>query len=436
MAANIYLRSVIAIICVILIFPAESLSNISRRTDNIPDSIISLSAGYALVVDKQYQKLYVFKKNGVFSKVFEAPCSTGKNQGAKQSEGDAKTPNGVFFVTKMLRNPGPPDVYGSLAFPLDYPNLSDKRAGRNGNNIWIHGTTKPLAPMQSNGCVVLRDSDLRRLIEFIHFHKTPVIIQEAVKWIPQNRHSPLKDELEHILAQWNQFFIAGDIKSLDSMYLTGAEIKGKKREELIDKFKSLNPLNRHFLLQPRDISILREDNNAIILFDQIVSVHDDNSFQGSYKKLVLEKHNNKWFVVDDVSTPLQEIIQKKIATPTAPTEQPKKQSYNEELESLVTRWVKSWKSGDMKIFRSCYASDFKSKNMNLNEWVNYKNDIRKRSKNINIHIENLRITGNETVATASFTQYYSSSLLKSRSTKKLELKKIDGEWKIFRETAQ
>jgi len=431
---NIFLRTCIAGILFILIFPAESASSISQRLEKIPDSIITLSSGYVLVVDKQYQKIYVFKKNGSFSKVFEAPCSTGKNQGAKQSSGDAKTPNGVFFVTKMLRNPGPPEVYGTLAFPLDYPNLSDRRAGRDGNNIWIHGTTKPLTPMQSNGCVVLRDSDLHRLIDLIYFHKTPVIIQESIKWIPQNHTSPLKEELDNILELWNQSFITGDIKSFDALYLPGTEIKGKKREELIGKFKALNSLNKHFLLRPRDISILREDNNAVIMFDQIVAVNNDNSFQGSYNKLVLERLNDRWYVVDDVSTPSPAITDKQIVRTSIPPEQVKKQNSNEEVAALVAKWAKSWKSGDIKNYRSCYVASFKSKNMNLTDWVNHKNDIRKRSKNINIRIENLRITVDQMNATASFTQHYSSSLLKSKSAKKLELKKIDGEWKILRET--
>jgi hypothetical protein len=70
----------------------------------------------------------------------------------------------------------------------------------------------------------------------------------------------------------------------------------------------------------------------------------------------------------------------------------------------------------------------------LNDWVSHKNDVRKNSKNINVRIDNLHVTADTINATASFTQYYSSSILKSKSSKKLELKKINGEWKILRET--
>ena len=447
---KVILSSYALLLMFILTFPVTSSAAISpsRQTnpEKIPDSIISLSSGFVLVVDKQYQKLYGFQKNLFFTKVFEAPCSTGKNIGGKQVAGDARTPNGIFFVTKMLRNPGPPEVYGSLAFPLDYPNLSDKRAGRNGTNIWIHGTTKALTPLQSNGCVVLRDIDLQKLTELIYFNKTPVIIQESINWIPQNQLPDDKKELESILYTWNKFFVEGDLNKLDSLYLSGAEIKGRKRDEMNNKSKLLKNLNNHFILLPQDISILRQDNSAVIMFDQILSFNNDNSFQGYYNRLILERLNNKWYIVDDLagSQPAEE---KAIATRPSPAavtvpapavkitaEDQDKSSNNEAIKKMLTKWVNSWKAGDMKNYRSCYAPGFKSKGMNLNQWIEYKTDISKRYKNINIKIDNIRISAAAASANVSFTQLYSSPIMKTKGTKKLELKKIDGEWKIFRET--
>lgn len=103
------------------------------------------------------------------------------------------------------------------------------------------------------------------------------------------------------------------------------------------------------------------------------------------------------------------------------------------VADLVNRWLVSWKSGDMEVYRSYYAQDFKSKNMNLESWVDHKIDVRRRSRNIDIRIENLRIKADDTNATASFIQHYSSSILKDKMSKKLELRKIHGEWKIVRE---
>jgi hypothetical protein len=71
--------------------------------------------------------------------------------------------------------------------------------------------------------------------------------------------------------------------------------------------------------------------------------------------------------------------------------------------------------------------------MNLDAWISHKVDIRQHSKNINIRIDNMQISAEANIAMASFTQYYSSSILSSKSKKKLELRKINTEWKIYRE---
>jgi len=412
--------------------PASSkLSNpaVSSGSRKIPDSIVSLSSGYIIVVDKKYQRIYVFHKEETFSKVFEASCSTGKNSGSKRVAGDAKTPNGIFFTTKILHNPGPPEIYGSMAFPLDYPTISDKRAGRDGNNIWIHGTTKPLLPKHSSGCVVLHDNDLKRLANFIYLNRTPVVISESIKWVPQNHVLPSKNELEKILISWNKAFTEKDIKKIDSLYMQGSEIKGKRREELYNKIKQLRFINNHFVLQPRDVSILQEENNAVIIFDQIFAVNDNN-FQGFYNKLILEKINNKWYVVDDATPP--RITGRNLAVVNS-EQKGTNNTASKDIRDLVTRWLTSWESGDMKTYRDCYASDFQSREMNLDAWISHKSDVHQNDKNISIRIDNLQISANENTAKASFIQHYSSSKLRSKGRKILELRKAGDEWKIYRE---
>jgi hypothetical protein len=86
-----------------------------------------------------------------------------------------------------------------------------------------------------------------------------------------------------------------------------------------------------------------------------------------------------------------------------------------------------------KTYRSFYASDFKSKGMNLDAWISYKTNVYQKSKNIDISIDKLQISENENNATAVFTQYYSSSIFKDSGKKTLKLRKINDEWKIYRE---
>jgi len=110
-----------------------------------------------------------------------------------------------------------------------------------------------------------------------------------------------------------------------------------------------------------------------------------------------------------------------------------KDIHKEAVRNLLTKWLNSWKSGDMETYRNCYASDFQSKGMNLDAWVSFKADVYQKSKNINISIDELQIIAEENNATAVFAQSYSSSIFKSSGKKKLELRKINDEWKIYRE---
>ena len=155
-----------------------------------------------------------------------------------------------------------------------------------------------------------------------------------------------------------------------------------------------------------------------------ISLSRDSSISGNISKPKVdapsEKHNNT------------ELIEKE--EPVYPNKQSEAKSIHEEdVQNLITKWLNSWKSGDTKTYRNCYASDFQSKGMNLDAWVSYKTNVYQKSKNVNISIDKLQISEEENNATAVFTQSYSSSILKHSGKKKLELRKINDEWKIYRE---
>ena len=68
----------------------------------------------------------------------------------------------------------------------------------------------------------------------------------------------------------------------------------------------------------------------------------------------------------------------------------------------LTKWLNSWKSGDMKKYRSCYESNFQSEVTYTNASVSYKTNVRQKSKKINISIDKLQISADENTAVAIF----------------------------------
>jgi murein L,D-transpeptidase YafK len=161
---------------------------------------------YALLVDSKHSRLYVFANaDGRPRLVADYYVTLGKNGMEKTREGDQKTPIGVYHVTANLPRQKLTDFYGAGAFPINYPNEWDRRKGRNGHGIWLHGTPSALysrAPRASDGCIVLANPDLLTLGAYLQVGLTPVIIADDVEWSDATAVEAERSSLAAALEQW------------------------------------------------------------------------------------------------------------------------------------------------------------------------------------------------------------------------------------------
>jgi len=237
------------------------------------------------------------------------------------------------------------------------------------------------------------------------------------------------------------------------------EGKTKTFSSLKGTYKALDTpdkLNHYILLQEIDCANEKYRTVSIKIYDEkgnmLVSSPEGNT--GEWNNILpnsvtetLEK-----IVCKEPVVPNEAVVASKVEAPVTPKEvvaapavtdqnlaqvdskQTETKAIPEKaVQNLVTKWLNSWKSGYMETYRSCYASDFKLKGMNLDAWISHKTNLSQKSKNINISIGKLKISAEDNNATAVFTQYYSSSIFKDSGKKKLELRKINDEWKIYRE---
>jgi murein L,D-transpeptidase YafK len=193
-----------------------------RPGDRVPRNLIQLQPEqkYALIVDTSKSTLYVFEnRNGIAHYLTDYYISSGKNGIDKLREGDKKTPLGVYHVTSSMPRQKLADLYGVGAFPINYPNEWDRREGRKGGGIWLHGTpsdTFSRPPQASDGCVVLTNRDLEAIRQHVQVGVTPVIISNAIEWVQPQDVSGLRQELGTLVDQWRR-----DWESLDTArYLT------------------------------------------------------------------------------------------------------------------------------------------------------------------------------------------------------------------------
>jgi len=192
---------------------AEALARLRAQRsrpaeDRLPRSVLQLDAEqkHVLLVDSRNSRLYVFANEGGKPRLIaDYYVTLGKNGMEKTREGDQKTPIGVYFVTSVLPRSKLTDFYGAGAFPINYPNEWDRRMGRNGHGIWLHGVPAALysrPPRASDGCIVLANPDLESVGRYVEVRRTPVIIADEVEWADAAAVEAERASLNAALEQW------------------------------------------------------------------------------------------------------------------------------------------------------------------------------------------------------------------------------------------
>ena len=192
--------------------------------EQLPRQILQLSASqrHAVLIDTSRSRLYLFANDGPAPRmVADYYVSQGRAGADKWREGDLKTPLGVYHVTNFLPPDRLTDFYGSGAFPINYPNQHDRRQGRTGHGIWLHGTppgaySRP--PRASEGCVVLANPDFEALAASIDTGHTPVIIANGIDWLPATDWQAERDSLREAIEAWRHDWESRDTDRYLSHY--------------------------------------------------------------------------------------------------------------------------------------------------------------------------------------------------------------------------
>lgn len=191
---------------------------------SLPSQFLTLSPRnkHAIAVDASRSRLYLFENTGAGVKLIaDYYISTGKSGVEKLIEGDMRTPVGVYFITnnrnpKMLK-----DFYGIGALPINYPNPLDMRRGKTGSGIWLHGTPAEQfarAPRATDGCVVLANADLGRIMATVGVRTTPVVIADKLQWVPAQNASAEGAQFSETLQAWRKAKSQANLSALMGFY--------------------------------------------------------------------------------------------------------------------------------------------------------------------------------------------------------------------------
>ena len=215
-------RTVYIVVC--LLFAVGLRAQDDRQSDH-PLYLLDLGQdekSYAMLVNKSDQTLYLFhgSENGP-EEVKKYRCTTGRNNGTKQSEGDLRTPNGIYFLTSIREDSQLPARYGVRAFVMDYPNVFDKVEQKTGYGIWLHGVEddeRVKLSFDSEGCVVVTNGDIMELSEYIDLGSTPIIVDDSLKIVGSERIEIERERVREFVNHWVENWRNKDIDKYMDMY--------------------------------------------------------------------------------------------------------------------------------------------------------------------------------------------------------------------------
>lgn len=273
----------------------------------VPRYLLQMPADqrYAIVIDTKRSRLYVYENdvaNGGRPRfIADYYVTQGKLGAEKVSEGDKKTPIGVYHVTSNLPRAKLGDLYGNGAYPLNYPNEWDKRQGRSGSGIWLHGTpsdTYARPPRASDGCVVLTNQDLDTVAKNLQIGSTPVIISNSIEWLSLDDWHKERSELNKTIDAWRADWESRDTERFLRHYSKRFKSSDQNFEQFAAQKRQVNGGKEWIKVKLDNMSVFRnpgKEEMVVVTFDQ--DYRSNNLNNQMKKRQYWLREDGKWKII-------------------------------------------------------------------------------------------------------------------------------------------
>jgi len=319
------------ILTCILLYLSTSLFVNSMATAYFPTNLLLLDEKFThhiAIVEKSTHSLYLFENNeGIPELLNKYEIATGKNKGNKIYQGDHKTPEGIYilnnfyssdFLSKKYGEAA--SMYGAGAFTLNYPNEIDRRSGKTGGGIWLHSTndnSRIAKGLDSRGCVVVIDKDLKDISEYIDLKNTPMIILQELKYLNQNSWTVSKNEIYSSVVNWFNAWRNKNFNQYISHYSKTEFFHPQK-----GNFFKYRSYKRHVFAR-NDTPEIKFSNISILMHNNYAFVTLLQDYQSSIikdigkKSLILKRNKNySWKIISENWSRIEDKNKKVAFTPS------------------------------------------------------------------------------------------------------------------------
>lgn len=303
----------------ILLLAALAVPSSAQVDTKIPSCMLSYRFGpqqYVVIVEKASQSLFVYS-NYQQQPIEKFQITTGKEPGQKFTEGDMKTPEGIYFFTRLLSGGELPkaDDYGEKAFVLNYPNPIDQRHSRDGSGIWLHGAfdaEKTDNPNNSRGCVVMKNHDLVKVSKYIFLNQTPIVIYEKMAYETVEKLAEKRERFIRYLTDWKTHWENKNIKGYIGFYEEDFYYNGMNISEFKAYKERLNEQYRFIKIILSKINLYAYRDYYVVMFHQLY-ISDLNHFYHQ-KIQYWQDHPDQTRITDEISVKLPPITKFEIST--------------------------------------------------------------------------------------------------------------------------
>jgi L,D-transpeptidase YnhG len=273
---------------------------------SVPDQFLTLApqSRHAIAIDASRSRLYLFENQTPsvqdggqslaprLKLLGDFYISVGLLGIEKKTEGDKRTPLGVYYITSTLNPENLPDLYGVGALPINYPNPLDAQRGKTGSGIWLHGTPRDQfvrAPQASDGCVVLSNPDLEKLLATVKIRTTPVVIAQELKWVAPEALDAERRSFEAALDAWRVAKSDGQAERLKRFY--ASQLPRSVKDVDTGMVRTVADGRGMRDLQLKDVSMLRWQDSQDTM---VVTFGEVSQGRGTMRRQYWLRERDEW----------------------------------------------------------------------------------------------------------------------------------------------
>ena len=197
-----------------------------------------------------------------------------------------------------------PELYGSGAYPINYPNAWDKRNKKTGYGIWVHGVPRDVysrPPLTSEGCIVTSNHTLRKLGKYISIGETPVVLVENVKWIKRNKWHQNKNDAIKIISGWGETWESLDPHAFISKHSINFSSEKHNFEQRVAHILRIIKNKTFIKVKIENLNLFYYPKTGGLIYSDFRQYYESNNFKTSSKKQLFWKKekDGEWRILHE-----------------------------------------------------------------------------------------------------------------------------------------